>query len=573
MEILKPTARKTAAANQNPTEREYWLEELSGLINKSAFAADFTIPLAGAGASEKRETAAFTWAGTIFDNLMKLGGDVDQKVHLILTAGVTALLGRLTDSGDIIVGTPIYKQEGSGSLLNTLLAVRNRLFGDMTFKELLLKVRKTMVEAIQHQNYPIEVLIRQLELPARENENEFPLFDVIVMLENLQPRDYISPVEPFMSMIFSFKKTGSAMDLEISYRATRYEADTVKRIGNYLTRFMDTALAEPGTKLEVIEILSEEEKKKLLFDFNDTEVDYPVGKTIHRWFEEQAAKTPDNLAVSGKFKNEAGGETTYKELNENANRLARLLKANGVEKESVVGLMMERSIDSVCGLLAILKTGGTYLPIDTGLPGERVRYMLEDSGAQILLSNSHAVDEISFTALRNFDSTPDVQLVMTQHREPIEAFDKLPMADRSLVDLQNYKSKIGMAGVTDAVSMQTTRGCPYECLFCHKVWSKTHTFRSAENIFSEVEYYYKKGVRNFSILDDCFNLNKKNSELFFRMIVEKEMEIRIYFPNGMRGDILTEDYIDLMVQAGTVNVNLSLETASPRLQKLVKKNL
>ncbi|MCP4148133.1 MAG: radical SAM protein, partial [bacterium] len=137
----------------------------------------------------------------------------------------------------------------------------------------------------------------------------------------------------------------------------------------------------------------------------------------------------------------------------------------------------------------------------------------------------------------------------------------------------NYKNKIGMASVTNSISLQATRGCPYKCIYCHKVWSKFHVYRSAENIFEEVKHFYKKGVRNFSFIDDCFNLNMANSTAFFREVLKNKMDIQIFFPNGLRGDTMTPEYIDLMVEAGCRGINLSLETASPRLQKLLKKHL
>ncbi|MCP4155739.1 MAG: AMP-binding protein, partial [bacterium] len=266
---------------------------------------------------------------------------------------------------------------------------------------------------------------------------------------------------------------------------------------------------------------------------------------------------------------------TYRELNNKANRLARILRNAGVnpENESVVGLMIERSVDMIIALLAILKAGGAYLPIDPQLPEERVRYMLDDSGTGILLTTSQDSAKIPFSSMSNFEKTKGREIEKTGPREHIKTFDKFPMPDRSLLDLRNYKNKIGMASVTNAISLQTTRGCPYECLFCHKIWSKKHVFRSAESIYEEIEHHYKNGVRNFACIDDCFNLKKENSARLFRMIIENKLKLQMFFPNGLRGDLMTPDYIALMAAAGTRGINLSLETASPRLQELLKKHL
>jgi amino acid adenylation domain-containing protein len=235
--------------------------------------------------------------------------------------------------------------------------------------------------------------------------------------------------------------------------------------------------------------------------------------------------------------------------------------------------MMEPTPGMIISLLAILKAGGAYLPIDPALPEERIRFMLEDAGAPVLLTHSQVIKDLSFSALQNFEENHHLPLTVTPPRSHIKDFDALPMPDRSLINLENYKNKIGMASVTDGISLQTTRGCPFECLYCHKIWSKKHVFRSAENIYNEIEYYYKRGVTNFACIDDCFNLDEFNSSRLFQLVIRNQLKLQLFFPNGLRGDIMTPGYIDLMAEAGTRGINLSLETASPRLQKLLKKNL
>ncbi|HLP57236.1 MAG TPA: condensation domain-containing protein, partial [Candidatus Deferrimicrobium sp.] len=144
-----------------------------------------------------------------------------------------------------------------------------------------------------------------------------------------------------------------------------------------------------------------------------------------------------------------------------------------------------------------------------------------------------------------------------------------------LVDYDKYNRYIGQSMATKAIVIQGGRGCPYHCAYCHKIWPKTYVVRSAEHIFSEVKLNYDMGMRQFAFVDDIFNLNRENSMKFFQMVIDSGLnkDIQFYFPNGLRGDILTHDYIDLMVAAGTVSCALALETASPRLQKLLHKNL
>lgn len=164
---------------------------------------------------------------------------------------------------------------------------------------------------------------------------------------------------------------------------------------------------------------------------------------------------------------------------------------------------------------------------------------------------------------------------MTRKRPQITDLDGMPLLNRSLVDYTKYNQFIGQAMVKDCMSLQATRGCPYRCVYCHKVWPKTHVVRSAENIFAEIHLYYRMGVTRFSFVDDIFNLDVKNSTRFYQLIVKNRLNesIQLYFPNGLRGDILTRDYIDLMVEAGTVNIAFALESGSPRIQELIKKHL
>jgi amino acid adenylation domain-containing protein/non-ribosomal peptide synthase protein (TIGR01720 family) len=161
----------------------------------------------------------------------------------------------------------------------------------------------------------------------------------------------------------------------------------------------------------------------------------------------------------------------------------------------------------------------------------------------------------------------------TAPRRQIANLDELPIPDRSLVDYDRYNRYIGQVMVKHTIALQTARGCPYNCAYCSKIWGRKHVFRSARSIFEEMRIYYDMGVRRFSIFDDIFNVNKKNGERLFELIIKNNLSVQLFFPNGLRGDLLSRDYIDLLVEAGLTATALALETASPRLQKLIGKNL
>lgn len=564
MNLNRPSARQTAAANQNVKEKKFWLANLEGQPVKSSFPTDFRRGQTQQGAGGKMEHVRFSLPDPLLENIKKIGGGSDQKVHVLLVAGVVELLNKYVQNKDIILGTPIYRQPVEGEFINTVVPLRLQLKGNLTMKQMIVQTAGVVKGAFQHQDYPLEVLTGQLDWAMEEDE--FPLFEVAVVMENIQTCEYLKQVERHLNVIFCFKRTQYAVEMEIRYRDILYKRATMEKIGQYFIRMLSDGLSNLDAPLSSLDMLPDEERKKLLLDFNNYDRVYPKGKTIQQYIEEQVERTPDNIAV------EFEGQTlTYMQLNRKANQLARRLKRKGVEAETVVGIMVEPSLDMPVALLAILKAGGAYLPIDTELPKGRVMYMLENAGAKVLVTTGSAIEHIPFTSIIGNETVEDVNIVVTPMRPHIKAFDELPAPDRSLIDLGKYKNRIGMASVPDCISIQATRGCPYECLFCHKVWSKKHVFRSAENMFEEVRHFYKNGVRNFAFIDDCFNLSKKNSSRFFELILKHKLDLQIFFPNGLRGDLLTPGYIDLMVEAGTRGINLSLETASPRLQELIKK--
>lgn len=355
------------------TERNYWHEKLAGEVVKGSFPYDYSSTDDGPRSEQIRSRIPVP----LFQPLLQLAGGSEQRLFMILAAGVAGLLHRYTGNEDILLGAPVVKQEVKGDFLNSVLILRNHLTGKMSFKELLLQVRETVLSASQHQNYPLARILADLNLS--ETRWDFPLFDVAVLLENLQEKAYIEHLP--LNLVWAFRKEADGVAVRVEFNTSLYKQETVERFLQHLYQFFHEVLANVNLALSDVEILTTEEKEQILGQFNPPPMDYPKDRVVYRLFEEQVERTPDQIAVY--YQDE---RLTYRELNGKANQLAGVLQAKGVGPGIIVGIMLKRSPEMMIGILAILKAGGAYLPLNPADPGERLAYILRDSGAQLLLT-------------------------------------------------------------------------------------------------------------------------------------------------------------------------------------------
>jgi amino acid adenylation domain-containing protein len=285
--------------------------------------------------------------------------------------------------------------------VNTL-ALRNEPAGHRTFGDFLLELKIKTLTAYSNADYPFEELVDKIVVSRNTSRN--PLFDV--MFNHLQEPGAPAGESGAESNILNLhRKSLSKFDFSltaveyndnllfnIEYCTLLFKAETIDRIAGYFKKIIASVIEDPGRQVSGIEIISEEEKRRILFDFNDTTADYPKDKSLHGLFEEQVKRTPDHIAVFGcgriRTNTDDNMSITYRVLNEQSNQLAHLLKQTGVQPDTIVGIMTGRSIEMIIGIMAILKAGGAYLPIDPDYPEERINYMLKDSSAGILLKGN-----------------------------------------------------------------------------------------------------------------------------------------------------------------------------------------
>jgi amino acid adenylation domain-containing protein len=365
----------TVAASQNIKERDYWLAKLSGELTRTYFPYDRKghAPVGYASDRVKQK-----YPERLFSKLIQLSNGVNYSLHVVLVAGVVLLLGKYTGSKDITVGTPIYKQEQEGEFINTVLALRNRLDRHMTFKQLLLQVKQTVMEATENQNYPYETLLYKLN---RSSSNGGPpLFDVAVLLENIHDKQYIRHVNP--DMIFCFKRTPQFMEGVVEYNPYLYQEASIRRIITHLCQLFQAALSGLDSPLTDIDLLSGDERKQILFDFNHTKKEFPRDELFAGLFEKTVTGSPHRVAAIHQDRH-----VTYKQLHRQVDGIAHLLLKQGVEPGKVAAVMMRRSVNMLASMLGIFKVGGVYLPVEVDLPGERIKYMLENSEARVLIAD------------------------------------------------------------------------------------------------------------------------------------------------------------------------------------------
>ncbi|MCK4763365.1 MAG: amino acid adenylation domain-containing protein [Candidatus Aminicenantes bacterium] len=419
MEARLYSDRAAIAANQNVKEREYWLEQLSGELVKSRFPYDRigvsdsgVERFPGAGPAGEGDSLpakkSFTLPADLVSKLEKISGGIDIKLHMVLVAGLVLLLHKYTGSDDILTGAPILKQETETDFINRVLVSRNRLRDEMTFKELLLQVRETIVNASQNQNFPMEVLPDLLKLPVVKGE--FPLFDAALVLENIHTQDYLKDID--YHMLFSFRSGPGRIEGFVEYYPGQYSRRMIKQIVDHYARVLDLALSDLSQKPAAVDMLSAPEKQQLLEEFNASDCDFPGDKTFGQLFEEQVGKTPRDTAVVAQSAagrefgavpagDSPGAETaerelSYAQLNEKAGRLALVLRERGLTAGTIAAVMTERSLEMIIGVLAVIKAGGAYLPVDPGLPAQRIEYMLLDSAALLLVTRENLKEKVNF---------------------------------------------------------------------------------------------------------------------------------------------------------------------------------
>ncbi|WP_243521542.1 non-ribosomal peptide synthetase [Bacillus pseudomycoides] len=378
---------------QNTWEKKkgYWINQLNGELPILQLPTDYIRPPVQTFEGKKFN---FSIGVELSAQLRKLASEKEATLYMVLLAAYHVLLARHTGQNEIVIGSPIAgRTHGDldsvfGMFVNTI-ALRNISKDDQTFNKFLSNVKESVIDAYEHSEYPLEELIEELNI--RRDVSRNPLFDTMFILQNMEYSKLEIPSTLCNQYDLGWKQSKldlsweiydfDTMQVSVEYSTSLFEDTTIQRMAQNFVNILEQIVLNPNINLSEIDILTMQEKQRLLVEFNETKKSFLNEHTIQQMFEEQVKKTPNQIAVVFQQQN-----MTYKELNEKANQLARHLRSKGITRDQFVGIMVNKSIEMVVGVLAVLKAGGAYIPIDPKYPLTRIYTMLQDSGAKLLLT-------------------------------------------------------------------------------------------------------------------------------------------------------------------------------------------
>ncbi len=376
------------------TQLDFWKHQLAGAPACLQLATDRPRPTVPSfrGATRRWElTTAQTAA------IERLSKDHGATPFMTLLAGLQTLLGRLAGQDDVCIGTALANRtrpelEGLiGFFVNTVV-MRGDLSGDPSFLQLLARTRETTLAAYDHPDIPFERVVD--ELPLERNTRHAPLFQVALILQN-QP--WQLPSEEFQlaevhngtskyDLTWTLWKEAGRLVGSVEYSTDLFDETTVDRLIAQYGNLLDAAAASPDTAIGQLPLMDEKQRQQVVEDWNQSSAPFADNACLHELFEAQIALHADDVAVT-----QGEDALTYGELNCKANQLAHHLRSLGVQPDTLVGISLPRTIDSIVAVLGVLKAGGAYLPLDPNYPQRRLSLMMADAEPVLLVTNSQTL--------------------------------------------------------------------------------------------------------------------------------------------------------------------------------------
>jgi len=368
----------------------YWAQKFSDGIPKLELPYDFDRPLFK---NFDGKSVVFSLDEKMTESLKSLSRKESVTLYMLMVSAYSVFINKVSGAEDLVIGTNSAgrghpdTQNILGMFVNTV-ALRLMPEGCKKFKQYLQETKEETLKSFENQDYQFDDLVEKLVEKRDFSRN--PIFDVSFVWQNMDmpdieteglrfvPYEYNDRSSKFDLTLMGYE-IGSEILFKFEYSTDLFEESTILRFVEYFKRVLSDIVDDSDKSVSDIEVLPAEEEL-LLRSFNNAQCQYPREKSIVQLFEEQAIKNPDNVAVVC-----GTDQLSYKELNYRSNRFAKHLIKQNVQKGDIVGIMMERSLEMVVGILGILKAGGTYLPIDHNYPEKRIEYMLADSKTETLI--------------------------------------------------------------------------------------------------------------------------------------------------------------------------------------------
>src|SRR5688572_11357926 len=396
------------------SHRRYWVEQLAGPLPALALPTDRPRPPLQ---TYRGAAHSFRLNPELTRRLKALSKDQNATLYMTLLAAFQVLLYRYTGQQEILVGSPTSGRNRGwlaglvGYLVNPV-AVRAMISADQSFADFLQHVRRTVLSAFEHQDYPFALQVQDVQ-PERDASRS-PVFQVMFALQKSHLRSDQSVAAfavgdpggqiPLGDVVLEsvalpqrtarfditllMAETGEHLSASLEYNTDLFDATTIARLSQQFERLLESIVMSPATAVSRLTILSETEQA-LLATWNDTRRAYPTGETMHRLFEAQVERTPSAVALTT-----GSQRVTYEELNKHGNRLAHHLLEVGVSTEDRVGILLRRSSELVISLLGTLNAGACYVPLDPQYPRERLEFMRDDAGLKVLLTTRELAESL-----------------------------------------------------------------------------------------------------------------------------------------------------------------------------------
>jgi amino acid adenylation domain-containing protein len=394
------------AGPEGRAHEEYWLSQFTGDLPLLSMPADHPRQ---ASKSVQGASSSIDLGERLSGEVRKLAAKEGTTPFVVLLTAYQVLLHRYTGQQEVIVGSPTYGRDHAefaevvGDFIN-MIPLKSTFHDDPPFRELLGRTRQLVVGGIQHQDYPFPLLVEKLQ-PVR-TFSQTPVFQTVFILQKFKEiagfERFFRNSDPgvraeFAGLLlepFSIPQQEGQFELSlelaesegvfqgtIKYDANLFAASTIRQLGNHYLTLLEAVVSSPETNVSRLPLITEVDRTSLIDEFNATDREYPRDQTVLDLFRKQVVCRPTQDAI--RF---AGTALTFEQLDARSTQLARHLQSLGVGPESLVGIYLERGLGMMIGVLAVFKAGAAYLPLDPAFPAERLRYMVEDSGAKVLLT-------------------------------------------------------------------------------------------------------------------------------------------------------------------------------------------